>query len=73
MKDKHDVVDLHWLVTVVFAAATAVRSYRMKCQCHTGQADNKIWRFVASCTVENRVWDRDLEQRFDTDECETGY
>lgn len=45
----------------------------MKCQCHTGQADNKIWRFLASCTVENRAWDRDLEQRFDTDECETGY
>lgn len=45
--------------------------YSENVSAHTGEADNKIWPFSAFCTVENSVWDRGLDQRFDTDECET--
>lgn len=37
---------------------------------HTGEADNKIWPFLAFCTGESSVRDRGLDQRFDTDESE---
>jgi len=71
LKEKHYVVGLHWLVTVVFCSSYCYEELHAEnVSGHTGEADNKIWPFLAFCTGESSVRDRCLDQRFDTDESE---